>query len=65
MAASRSPPVSTLWALPAASSGKRRAAPWRHGVTEELAIGRYFKRLFVIDTQFGNADYHLERYAAG
>lgn len=34
------------------------------GVTEELAIGHYFKRLFVIDTQFGNADYHLERYAA-
>ena len=34
------------------------------GVTEDLAIGHFFKRLFVIDTQFGNADYHLERYAA-
>jgi alkylation response protein AidB-like acyl-CoA dehydrogenase len=34
------------------------------GMTEELAIGHYFKRLLVIDSQFGNADYHLERFAA-
>jgi alkylation response protein AidB-like acyl-CoA dehydrogenase len=34
------------------------------GVTEELAIGHYFKRQFVIENQFGNTDYHLERYAA-
>jgi alkylation response protein AidB-like acyl-CoA dehydrogenase len=34
------------------------------GMTEELAIGHYFKRLLVIDLQFGNADYHLEKFAA-
>ncbi len=34
------------------------------GMTEELAIGHYFKRLLVIDAQFGNADFHLERFAA-
>ncbi len=33
------------------------------GVTDELAIGHYFKRLTMIDTQFGNVDYHLQRYA--
>ncbi len=34
------------------------------GMTEELAIGHYFKRMLVIDAQFGNADYHLEKFAA-
>ena len=34
------------------------------GMTEELRIGHYFKRLLVIDAQFGNADYHLQRFAA-
>jgi alkylation response protein AidB-like acyl-CoA dehydrogenase len=34
------------------------------GMTEELRIGHYFKRLLVIDAQFGNADYHLHRFAA-
>ena len=34
------------------------------GVTEELALGHYFMRQFAIETQFGNADFHLERYAA-
>ena len=34
------------------------------GMTEELRIGHYFKRLLVIDAQFGNADYHLEQFAA-
>lgn len=34
------------------------------GVTEELRIGHYFKRLMVIEAQFGNTDYHLERFAA-
>ena len=34
------------------------------GMTEELRIGHYFKRLLVIDAQFGNADYHLTRFAA-
>jgi alkylation response protein AidB-like acyl-CoA dehydrogenase len=34
------------------------------GMTEELRVGHYFKRLVVIDAQFGNADYHLQRFAA-
>ena len=34
------------------------------GMTEELRVGHYFKRLVVIDTQFGNSDYHLSRFAA-
>ena len=34
------------------------------GVTEELRIGHYFKRLMVIEAQFGNTDYHLEQFAA-
>lgn len=34
------------------------------GMTEELAVGHYFKRMLVIDGQFGNADYHLEKFAA-
>lgn len=34
------------------------------GVTEELRVGHYFKRLIVIEAQFGNTDYHLEQFAA-
>ena len=34
------------------------------GVTEELRIGQYFKRLLVIEAQFGNSDYHLQQFAA-
>ena len=34
------------------------------GMTEELRIGHYFKRLLVIDSQFGNSDYHLQKFAA-
>jgi len=34
------------------------------GMTEELRIGHYFKRLLVIDAQFGNAAYHLQKFAA-
>ncbi|MFM8356231.1 MAG: acyl-CoA dehydrogenase family protein, partial [Gammaproteobacteria bacterium] len=34
------------------------------GMTEDLRVGHYFKRLLVIDSQFGNADYHLQRFAA-
>lgn len=34
------------------------------GVTEELALGHYFMRQFAIENQFGNADWHLERFAA-
>jgi hypothetical protein len=33
-------------------------------MTDELAIGHYFKRLTMIDTQAGSADWHLKRYAA-
>lgn len=33
------------------------------GLTDELALGFYFKRLTMIDTQFGNGDHHLRRYA--
>ncbi len=32
------------------------------GVTWELDIAHYFKRLTAIDLLFGNADYHLDRY---
>lgn len=33
------------------------------GMTDELNVGHYFKRLTMIDAQFGNVDYHLKRYA--
>jgi alkylation response protein AidB-like acyl-CoA dehydrogenase len=32
------------------------------GVTEELNVGHYFKRLTAIDTIFGNGDLHRERF---
>jgi len=32
------------------------------GVTWELDIAHYFKRMTAIDLLFGNADYHLDRY---
>ena len=34
------------------------------GMTEELHIGHYFKRLTMIDTLFGNVDFHLRRYGS-
>ena len=34
------------------------------GMTDELNVGHYFKRLTLIDTLFGNTDHHLKRYAA-
>ena len=34
------------------------------GMTDELNVGHYFKRLTAIDTLFGNVDYHLRKYAA-
>ena len=34
------------------------------GMTDELHIGHYFKRLTMIDTMFGNHDHHLKRFAA-
>ncbi|WP_422006751.1 acyl-CoA dehydrogenase family protein [Pyruvatibacter mobilis] len=33
------------------------------GMTDELRVGHYFKRLTMIDTQLGNVDFHLKRYA--
>jgi len=32
------------------------------GMTDELNIGHYFKRLTIIDTMFGNVDHHLKRF---
>lgn len=34
------------------------------GMSDEMGIGHYFKRLTTINTLFGNGDYHLKRYAA-
>jgi hypothetical protein len=34
------------------------------GMTDEMAVGHYFKRMTMIDTQFGNAAHHLRRFAA-
>ena len=34
------------------------------GVTEELRVGHFFKRLLVIDSQFGNADFHLDKFTS-
>ncbi|MCY4322321.1 MAG: acyl-CoA dehydrogenase family protein, partial [Gammaproteobacteria bacterium] len=34
------------------------------GMTDELNIGHYFKRLTVIETLFGNTDHHLKRFAS-
>ncbi|MBV1876127.1 MAG: acyl-CoA dehydrogenase family protein [Pseudomonadales bacterium] len=33
------------------------------GMTDELNVGHYFKRLTAIDTLFGNVDFHLQKYA--
>lgn len=32
------------------------------GMTEELAVSHYFKRLSMIELTLGNSDYHLDRY---
>ena len=34
------------------------------GMTDELNVGHYFKRVTMIDTLFGNVDHHLKRYAS-
>ncbi|MDB3880767.1 acyl-CoA dehydrogenase family protein [Gammaproteobacteria bacterium] len=34
------------------------------GVTDELNVGHYFKRLTTIGTIFGNTDYHLKKYSS-
>ncbi len=33
------------------------------GMTEELAIGHYFKRLTAMQYEFGSTDHHIGRYA--
>ena len=33
------------------------------GMTEELAIGHYFKRLTALQYEFGSTDFHVSRYA--
>ena len=32
------------------------------GITQELSIGHYFKRATMIESQFGSADFHLDRF---
>lgn len=32
------------------------------GMTDELNVGHYFKRVTMIESQFGNTDWHLRRY---
>jgi len=34
------------------------------GMTEELNVGHYFKRLTMVDTLFGNVDFHLKRFGS-
>lgn len=34
------------------------------GVTDEMRVGHYFKRVTMLDATFGNVDYHLKRFAA-
>lgn len=34
------------------------------GMTDELSIGHYVKRLMTINTAFGDADYHLQKFSA-
>lgn len=34
------------------------------GMTEELAIGHFFKRLTAVQYEFGTTDFHIARYAA-
>lgn len=61
-------------AVSAAKAAVATAGPWvggqaiqLHGgigVTEELNISHYYRRLFVIARQFGDADLHNDRFAA-
>ncbi len=34
------------------------------GVTDEMRVGHYFKRVTMLDATFGNVDFHLKRYVA-
>ncbi len=35
-----------------------------NGVTDEYAIGHYFKRLTIFDSEFGDVDHHMKRHIA-
>ncbi|TRD10764.1 pimeloyl-CoA dehydrogenase small subunit [Erythrobacter insulae] len=35
-----------------------------NGVTDEYAIGHYFKRLTIFENEFGNVDHHMKRHVA-
>ena len=35
-----------------------------NGVTDEYAIGHYFKRLTIFDSEFGDVDHHMKRHVA-
>ena len=35
-----------------------------NGMTDEYAIGHYFKRLTIFDHEFGNIDHHMKRHVA-
>ncbi len=35
-----------------------------NGMTDEYAIGHYFKRLTIFDNEFGNVDHHMKRHVA-
>lgn len=35
------------------------------GMTDEMSVGMYLKRINVINTLFGNGDYHLKRFMVG
>lgn len=34
------------------------------GVTDEMRVGHYFKRVTMLDATYGNVDYHLKRFTA-
>ncbi|MDH6242771.1 acyl-CoA dehydrogenase family protein [Mycobacterium sp. OTB74] len=61
------------WAVSAAKATIGRAARFigqnavqlhgGMGMTEELAIGHYFKRLTAVQYEYGSTDYHVTRYA--
>ena len=34
------------------------------GMTDELNVGHYFKRLMMLETLYGSPDHHLRRMAA-
>lgn len=34
-----------------------------YGITEEYKVGHHYRRLLILDAMFGNANFHLKRYA--